>query len=72
MNLHILGHAGSTTQQSAGTLFMWAPTLTTTSFSQATSGTANTGGGGGGAGDWSTSYGGNGGSGFAIIKYRYQ
>jgi hypothetical protein len=72
MNLHLLGHAGSTTQQSAGTLYMWAPTLTTTSFTQATSGTTNTGGGGGGGGDWSTSYGGNGGSGFAIIKYRFQ
>ena len=72
MNLHILGHAGSTTQQSAGTIYMWAPTLTTTSFIQATNASTNTGGGGGGSGDWSTSYGGNGGSGFAIIKYRYQ
>jgi len=72
LNMHILGHANSQTQQTTGTLYMWAPTLTTTSFSQATSGTANTGGGGGGAGDWSTSYGGNGGSGFAIIKYRFQ
>jgi hypothetical protein len=28
--------------------------------------------GGGGGGAWSTSYGGNGGSGVAIIRYRYQ
>jgi hypothetical protein len=73
LNLHILGHANSgQTQQTTGTIYLWAPTLTTTSFTQATSGTTNTGGGGGGAGDWSTSYGGNGGSGFAIIKYRFQ
>jgi hypothetical protein len=72
MNLHILGHSNSQTQQSAGTIYMWAPILTTTSFIQATNASTNTGGGGGGSGDWSTSYGGNGGSGFAIIKYRYQ
>ena len=72
-NLHIAGHEnGDHAQQTAGTLYMWAPSLTTGSQTQATNGTPNTGGGGGGSGDWSTSYGGNGGSGAVIIKYRYQ
>ena len=72
-NMHICGHANSDhAQQTAGTLYMWGPTLTTGSQTQATNGTANTGGGGGGSGDWSTSYGGNGGSGAAIIRYRFQ
>ena len=73
INMHILGHSnGGQAQQTAGTLYMWAPTLTTGTSTQATSGTINTGGGGGGSGDWTTSYGGGGGAGLAIIKYRYQ
>jgi len=73
LNMHILGHSNSTqAQQTAGTVYIWAPTLTTGTSTQATSGTANTGGGGGGGGDWTTSYGGGGGSGLAIIKYRFQ
>jgi hypothetical protein len=74
MNMHLGGHGNSgQAQQTAGTLYLWAPSLTVSGVpTQATSGTSNTGGGGGGSGDWTSSYGGSGGSGVAVIKYRFQ
>ena len=72
VNIHLLSHSESLTQQTAGTVYMWGPTLYTTSPVQATSGLSNTGGGGGGSGAWDTGYGGNGGSGLCVIRYRFQ
>ena len=71
-NLHIMSHADNAPEQTAGTIYLWAPMLWSSAPTQAGNGTANTGGGGGGGGAWTTSYGGNGGSGAAIIRYRYQ
>jgi hypothetical protein len=72
VNMHILAHSDSAPAQTAGTIYLWAPMLYSTTPTQAGSGTLNTGGGGGGGGAWTTSYGGNGGAGVAIIRYRYQ
>jgi len=72
INLHILSHSDNATQQTAGTIYLWAPMLWTATPTQAGNGITNTGGGGGGGGAWTTSYGGNGGSGVVIVRYRYQ
>jgi hypothetical protein len=71
-NLHIMAHSDTPAAQTAGTIYLWAPMLYAATPTQAGNGTANTGGGGGGGGAWNTSYGGNGGSGVAIIRYRFQ
>lgn len=71
-NCHLGAHSDSITQQTAGTVHMWGPMVYATTPTQATSGLTNMGAGGGGGGAWTTSYGGNGGSGICIIRYRYQ
>jgi len=72
VNIHLLVHSESITQQTGGTVYMWAPVLypSTTTLAQATSGSPNTGSGGGGSGALYANQGGNGGSGLVIVSYQ--